>query len=179
MEAPTDEQLMGRFCDGDERAFDVLFDRHAPRVQAYLRRVVRDATLAEDLLQATFVSIVRSRDRYQRGSPLRPWLFAVAANAARDALRRQNRAGEQVDVDAQNEPAAAVVTSDPVLARRLEAALAALPLAQREAVVLHRQLEWTFEEIAAALGTNPSTVRVRAHRGEARLRELLGDVEWP
>ena len=73
-------------------------------------------------------------------------------------------------------PAPESQAGDPALARRLESALALLPLPQREAVVLHHVLEWSFEEMAAALGGNATTMRVRAHRGFTRLRELLADL---
>ena len=77
---------MERFVQGDEQAFSELYTRHAPRLQGALRRIVGSA--AGDVLQTTFLSIVRARGRYQRGAPFRPWLYTVAINAARDHLRR-------------------------------------------------------------------------------------------
>ena len=59
----SDDALMARFCRGDEAAFGVLYDRYAPQLEAFLRRLVRDQTLAEDLLQTTFLSFVRARGR--------------------------------------------------------------------------------------------------------------------
>src|SRR3954453_5736096 len=80
---------MARFCRGDEAAFGVLYDRYAPQLEAFLRRLVRDNALAEDLLQTTFLSFVRARGRYVATAGLRAWVFAIAANAGRDALRRR------------------------------------------------------------------------------------------
>ena len=82
-----DEMLMERFLGGDTSAFDALFLRYAVRVHAYLRRMV-GTTTADDLTQTTFLSVVRSRDRFQRGARFRPWLYAIASNAARDFVRR-------------------------------------------------------------------------------------------
>lgn len=176
MTEPTDEELMERFCKGDERAFDALFARHAGPVHAFLTRMVGDSAQAEDLLQITFLSVVRSRDRFDRTARVAPWLFSIAANAARDALRRKVRSHEEQSTMHEVEVETHATLPDPGLAREIDAALAALPLPQREAVVMHRFLGWTFEEMAEALGTNATTIRVRAHRGSEKLRELLGHL---
>src|SRR3954447_325155 len=96
MGEPSDEALMDRFCLGDEAAFDELHRRHGRDVHAFLSRMVRDPALAEDLLQTTFLSIVRSRGRYEKGAPVGPWFFTIAANAARDALRKRRTSLEDL-----------------------------------------------------------------------------------
>jgi len=176
MVEPTDEELMTHFTQGNEQAFDTLFARRAPQLHSFLGGLVREPALAEDLLQTTFLSMVRSRDRWRPGSKVAPWLFSIAANAARDALRHRSRwQGDEDALAALPSPVSAEA-KDPALARRLETALSHLPLQQREAVVLHHVLDWSFEEMAAALGANATTMRVRAHRGFAKLRELLDDL---
>jgi RNA polymerase sigma-70 factor (ECF subfamily) len=170
-----DEQLMARFCAGDEQAFEQLYQRYATSIQAYLGRMVGDRVLAEDLLQTTFLSVVRSRGRYQPQTNLRAWLFAVATNAARDALRRTRRRREQ----SEQAPERAVdpVLPDPAAARALQQALAELPPDQREAVLLHKMHELSFPEIAEALGIGVSAAKVRAHRGYEKLRARLAMLE--
>jgi RNA polymerase sigma-70 factor (ECF subfamily) len=175
MGPPTDEELMDRFCSGDGAAFDALFTRHAPGVQAFLHRMVRDRALAEDLLQMTFLSVVRSQDRFQPGAKVAPWLFSIAANTARDALRRRGRQAEDAMDEAAHQ-ADTAVPSDPALARRIQEALDALPEQQREAVVLLRLHGWSFEDMAEALGCTSVAVRIRAHRGYERLRDVLGPL---
>jgi RNA polymerase sigma-70 factor (ECF subfamily) len=170
----TDEQLMERFVQGDEKGISELFARHARPLHGFVRRMVGDA--ADDVVQTTFVSISRSRGRYQRGAPFRPWLYAVAANAARDHLRR-NRYEEHVSPAAVPEPVAeAEPLADPGLSRVVEAALAQLPANQREAVVLHRFEGFSFRQIADLLGVSETAVKVRAHRGYERLRVLLAHL---
>ena len=167
----TDEQLMERFVNGEEQAFTELFERHAPRLQGTLRRIVGSAS--GDVLQTTFLSIVRARGRYQRGAPFRPWLYTVALNAARDYLRRHRRE-EPHPTDKLPEAAAEPTPlPDPGLSRTVEAALAQLPENQREAIVLHRFDGFSFKEIAELLGVTETAVKVRAHRGYERLRTLL------
>jgi RNA polymerase sigma factor (sigma-70 family) len=143
--------------------------------------MVGQRELAEDVLQTTFVSVVRARGRYQPGTNVRGWLYAIAANAARDALRRARvRAVEQPSDasasanwsdDARGEPA------DPALRAALAAALEALPADQREAVVLHKLEGLSFPEIAEILQISAGAAKVRAHRGYERLRTLLGSEE--
>ena len=168
----TDERLMERFVQGDEEAFSELFTRHAGRLRAALRRIVGPAA-AGDVVQTTFLSIVRARGRYQLGSPFRPWLYTVAINAARDFLRK-NRREEPHATDTLPEAAAEQAPlPDPGLTRMVEAALAQLPENQREAIVLHRFEGFSFKEIAKLLGVTETAVKVRAHRGYERLRMLL------
>src|SRR5215470_14654498 len=94
--APSDEMLMTSFLGGDSGAFDLLFERYRQRIYLYLRRLA-GATAAEDLTQTTFLSVVRGRDCFARGARFRPWLYAIATNAARDHLRR--RRFEQLSAD--------------------------------------------------------------------------------
>jgi RNA polymerase sigma factor (sigma-70 family) len=166
--------LMERFVSGEPAAFDALFARHAGRVNAYLRRMVGPST-ADDLTQATFLSVVRSRDRFQRGARFRPWLYAIASNAARDHLRHA-RFEQPTDGGELPEQVAETVLPDPGLERAVHRALAELPVAQRQAIVLHRFEGLSFAEIAASLGLSESAVKVRAHRGYVRLRALLAHL---
>ncbi len=168
----TDERLMERFCDGDSQALDALFVRRASAVHGFLARMVGDATLAEDLLQQTFLSVVRSADRYQRGAKVMPWLLTIAGNAARDVRRSARQRLELLGVEAP-EPSVEPVPSDPGARRRIEAAFAAVPQQQREAVLLHKLNGLSFAEIGAALGISETAARIRAHRGYEKLRHLL------
>jgi RNA polymerase sigma-70 factor (ECF subfamily) len=171
---PSDEELMARFCRDEEAAFDELFDRHSGAVYAFIARMVRDDALAEDLMQATFLSLVRSRMRYAQGTPVLPWLFTIAGNAARDALRRNRHAESHASQELQAPAQASEPSSDPVLRKHLLAALEHLSPEQREAVVLHKIEGWSFGEIARAAGITETAARIRAHRGYEKLRQLLG-----
>ena len=174
----SDDALMVRFCRGDEAAFSVLYDRYAPQLETFLRRLVRDQHLAEDLLQTTFLSFVRARGRYVATAGLRAWIFAIAANAGRDALRRRgSRREEPLGPDTGDLGGAAAAMSDPPLARAIEEALRQLPEDQREAVLLHKMHGLSFPEIASALGTTVGAAKVRAHRGYQRLKLLLAPLE--
>lgn len=170
----SDESLMLRFCDGDSRAFEQLFQRHAGAVQGYLAHLV-GATVAPDLTQAAFFSVVRARGRFDRRARFKPWLYAIATNAARD-FRRRRRPEELTPSgelpDAPVRPGQETQTDERMQAR-VHSAIQQLPENQRAAIVMHRFQELSFAEIAEALGVSESAVKVRAHRGYKRLRELL------
>lgn len=168
---------MEQFCQGNEKAFDALFERHAPAVRGYLARMVGNSAVADDLTQATFVSVVRARGRFIKGARFKPWLYAIATNAARDNNRRRTEKltstgdlpigeGEEMQV------------RDLGMERQVHKALEQLPAAQREAILQHRFHGLSFAEIAVAEGVTESAVKVRAHRGYERLRELLKGL-WP
>lgn len=169
----SDEELMLRFVNGEGAAFDVLFARHAGPLRGYLGRLV-GAGAAEDLTQTTFLSLLRARSSFQRDARFKPWLYAIATNAARDLLRRRR----PEELTPRGDLPAGVAASVPAprdlgLEAAVHAALAQLPAAQREAIVLHRFEGFSFAEIAETLEVGESAVKVRAHRGYTRLRELL------
>ncbi|WNG52670.1 RNA polymerase sigma factor [Archangium minus] len=177
MGSPSDEELMERFCDGEHEAFEALFARHSGRVQGFLTRMVRDGPLAEDLLQTTFLSVIRSRGRYEPGTRFAPWLLTIAANAARDALRRRQHVEAYSQTGDATPSSVAPGVGDPGMRRRLQDALQQLPPDQREAVILNKVEGWSFEEIASMRGISVVAARVRAHRGYEKLRLLLGELE--
>ena len=169
---------MARFCRGDEVAFGILYDRYAPQLEIFLRRFVRDRALAEDLLQTTFLSFVKARGRYVQTAGVRAWIFAIAANAGRDALRRRGtRREEPLGPQIDNMAGETAAPSDPRMAQAIEDALQQLPADQREAVLLHKMHGLSFPEVATALGTTVGAAKVRAHRGYQRLKLLLAPWE--
>ncbi len=169
----TDEVLMRQFCQGDAGAFDALFARHAAAIRGYLWRSTGSAAAADDLAQETFLSLVRARGRFLDGARFKPWLYAIATNAARDWRRRGKFEAPTDDGTLPEQAAEEVPLPDPGLAKVVRAALEQLPEAQREAILLHRFEGLGYAEIAVIAGVTESAVKVRAHRGHERLRELL------
>jgi len=173
----SDEALMARFCEGERRAFEKLFERYRRPIRTYLSRLVGVGS-AEDLAQATFLSVVRARGRFDRNARFRPWLYTIATNAARDHLRRHR---ENVTGDGQlpseiSDPGGGPASRDEGMERAVQRALGQLPEGQRLAIVMHRFQNFSFAEIAQALDLSESAVKVRAHRGYKRLRELLEGI---
>jgi RNA polymerase sigma-70 factor (ECF subfamily) len=172
----TDEELMSAWVAGDARAFEQLFARLAPRVHGFFFRSFRDESVADDLLQVTFMKVHRARAQFRPGLRLAPWLFAVAARVRVDELRRRLRLPEDADEDViaradeqapRDEPLATDVRD------AVRSALEALPESQRAVIHLHRYEGMTFSEIGGLLGTTAGAVKLRAFRGYETLRQRL------
>ena len=87
----NDVELLQRYAAGDEGAFQELVSQYKDSVYAFLRRFLNRPDLVDDVFQETFLQLYVSRDTFDLSKPLRPWLFTIAANKAKDALRRQRR----------------------------------------------------------------------------------------
>lgn len=179
---PADEDLMSAYVAGDARAFERLFARLAPRVHGFFLRSFRDAAVADDLLQVTFMKVHRARESYRAGLKLAPWVFTVAARVRLDELRRRLRLPEDADEEALARADAEAVRDPPAdgdLQDQVRAALSRLPESQRAVIHLHRYEGMTFAEIAQVLGTTPGAVKLRAFRGYETLRKELAGVLSP
>ncbi len=171
---------MAAYVAGDRRAFDKLFAILAPRVHAFFLRSFRDASVADELLQITFLKVHRARDTYRPDLPLRPWLFTVAGHVRRDEWRKRKRLAEDTGEDAiaaadESDAFARAKSREASAERRdtVRAAIAALPDTQRTILHLHRYEGLTFAEIAKALDTSPGAVRQHAFRAYETLRQEL------
>lgn len=175
--APVDagasiESLMEAYVDGSGAAFDLLYERIGSRLFGYLIRLTGERERAEDLLQVTFTKVHRARDSYLRGSPLLPWVFAIARRAFLDDRRHIKSRHEDLSRDGSlPEPPAEAPPGQ--LADALELALARLPDHYREAIVLTKITGLSVAEAADVLGTTPSAVKLRVHRGYRELRQYL------
>jgi RNA polymerase sigma-70 factor (ECF subfamily) len=162
-------------------AFDAEALSYVDRLYGTAVRLTRNAADAEDLVQETYLKAFRARDRFERGTNLKAWLFTILHNTHRNL--RRDAAREPVDVDSGIVEAAAprsagVETPEQLLLRAtldadVQAALDALPPAFREAVWLRDVEEFTYAEIAAMLAIPIGTVMSRISRGRRALHDLL------
>jgi RNA polymerase sigma-70 factor (ECF subfamily) len=178
--APEDV-AMERYAEGDDAAFEVVYDALADRISAYLRRHVRDPHRRDDLLQETFLRMHRARGTFVMGAPVLPWAFAIARRLVVDQVRRDRRTPAPVaDVEPLLErPTRTAARPEEYVearesAQRLAGALARLPDSQRIAFELLKQDGLTLVEAAAVLGTTVTAVKLRAHRAYESLRAALG-----
>jgi RNA polymerase sigma-70 factor (ECF subfamily) len=189
MAAPpdADAQLMLRVKRGDTTAFAALVDKYKQSVLNLVARTLRDATEAEDLTQGVFVQVWKSAARYQPTAKFSTWLFTIARNLCLNELRRRARhPAEPLDAphpeqegEPLHQPADARTASPPdallqgELERKIEEALAALPENQRTALLLCRQDELSYEEIAEVLECSLSATKSLIFRGREALKQRL------
>ncbi len=173
----ADAVLLARFADGDQSAARTLTLRHAPRVLALARRMLRDPAEAEDVTQETMLRLWRMAPDWQaEGAALSTWLYRVASNLCIDRLRRRREvAGDAVPEVPDEAPAPLERMQDGARAEALAAALDRLPERQRVAVVLRHLEDRGNPEIAAVLGTSVEAVESLLARGRRALAsDLLG-----
>ena len=172
---PSDEALFADWRAGDAAAFERLFQRWQAPLGRYLARMLDDPTAAEDLVVETFLRLHRHRNRWREGTPLRPWIFTIARNLARNRLRSQRLWGWLPLAMVRDEPAPPPVARAEIQ-RRVAAAFAELPAAQREACSLRLLGGLSVEEIARVTGAATGTVKSRLFYGLRRLRRPLADL---
>lgn len=94
MDAPTDESLLKEYLHGKQGSFELLVRRHARELHQFVMRFTGDSVAAEDIVQDSFLQVHHSAQSFDPGRRFKPWLFTIAANKARDALRRRTRRRE-------------------------------------------------------------------------------------
>jgi RNA polymerase sigma-70 factor, ECF subfamily len=171
---------------GETKAVEQLVDLYAPRLYGLLLRMTGSASDAEDLLQETYIKMLRGLVRYQENGRFESWLFSIAANLARDWLRRQGRAVVAAAEGTDQEGELLVASTESAVEHRLvcaeqadqlQQALAELSSAEREVVTLRFFSDLPFKEIAAILEIPLGTALARAHRALTHLREKMAPDE--
>lgn len=182
----SDEDLMDRVARDDEKAFTELVRRFQGRVINLVSRVLNDRECADDLAQEVFVRVYVHRRNYRHGSRFSTWLFTIAANLAKNEIRRRVRKRNWYSLDALQEMLkdSAPQLADPSEGResslereQLQAAvgraIATVPEKYRLALVLRDIEGLPYEEIAQVLGIPGGTVRSRINRARGMLKRKL------
>jgi RNA polymerase sigma-70 factor, ECF subfamily len=174
------EQVMTRYARGEEAAFPQLFERLAPLLARYLRRLCGSRELSRDLLQETFLCIHRGRAQFVDGRGVERWAYTIARNCFVSHLRLSRSRLESASEPLDDLPLASNLDSDgeAVLAAReaqarVQATLEALPPSQREAFVLVRLQGESVPHAAERLGISPGAVKLRAFRAGESMREAF------
>ena len=177
-----DAALCQRLQRGDASAFDDVYRRHTPGLFAFLARLSGRPAIAEELLQETWLRLATHVRGLARDTNLRAWLYTVARNLYRSHRRRALLDLELLrfwrrtlrDQSPAPSPHEMAVVSE--AERRLEAAVAALPLAQREILLLVAVEEFSPSQAAEILRVRPEAARQRLRRARAAIGAALGDA---
>ncbi|MFP2902854.1 RNA polymerase sigma factor [Corallococcus sp. 4LFB] len=189
----SDEQLMLAFQAGDARAFEALVRKHRAPVFNFILRFVGQRARAEDVLQETWLKVVRSAREYEPKARFTTWLYTIARNLCVDSTRKESYRqatsleapaagadgdegrplGEGLpDAGASPERGAHNARLRPLLER----ALSGLPEEQREVFVLREYSGIPFKEIAEVTGVSENTVKSRMRYALEGLRRRLGEL---
>lgn len=188
----ADEDLMVKYQAGEVRAFEILLTRHRRPVFNFVLRYVGDRETAEDLLQETFMRVIKGVDGYKRQAKFTTWLYTIARNLCVDqARRRKHRRHASLDAPlSKDDDGASLLDVIPTaemgadrkagnndLHGRLQRAIAALGDDQREVFLMREFLDMPFKEIAEVVGVPENTVKSRMRYALEKLRLELDDCK--
>jgi RNA polymerase sigma-70 factor, ECF subfamily len=172
----TDAAIVRRAIEGDERAMRLLWNQHAPHVDAVVRRLAGDPDLAEDIAQEVWIQIFRALPSWRGDAKFSTWVHRVAINRTLNALRRTRRLAS---LETGIEEDSASVEQDgerSMLAASIDAAARQLSPGARTVFLLHDVEGYTHEEIAAELGITPGGSKSQLFKARAKLRRLLAPL---
>ncbi len=174
--ATSDESLLGSIAEGGRTAMHVLYSRHNVRVYRFVLRMVRDTTLAEDLVSQVFLDVWRTAGQFEGRSQVSTWLLSIARFKALTALRQRRH--EDIEQDDVLEIADEADTPEISLDRSntsaiLRACVAKLSPAHREIITLVYYHEKSVEEVGQIIGIPQSTVKTRMFYARKQLADLL------
>jgi RNA polymerase sigma-70 factor (ECF subfamily) len=189
----SDGELLLRLRSGDERAFIGLVERYHEPMLRLAASFVPSRAIAEEVVQDTWLAVLRGLGGFEARSSLKTWLFSILVNQARKTGTREHRSIPVADPEPAVDPSrfdASGGWADPperwieVAQRRMEAGKLAdrirvwideLPARQREVVLLRDVEGMSSEEVCAVLALSDGNQRVLLHRGRSRLRQLVED----
>lgn len=173
-EPESDEALVAALRGGELAAFDVLYQRYAARLFGYVRRMVDDDATAEDLLQDVILSVLQPGGFDETRGRFGAWLFAVARNRCLDLRRAAARGAARApllaaSVDREHAP-------DERRRNAVRTAVASLPEAQQQLLLLKQIGGLTYREIAEVHGIPEGTVKSRLHAAVEAFRQALARI---
>ena len=183
----SDTGLLQRYAAGEEGAFQELVGEYKDSVWAFLRTFLNRPDLVDDVFQETFMQLYVSRGTFDLSRPLRPWLFTIAANKARDALRRRQRIdstnlGSMLDSEEHSiDDVLNMLGSDTHLphddlikdetAEAVKQVISRMPAKLRKILILAYFHKFSYAEIAGILGIPVGTVKSRLHTAVGRFAQ--------
>ncbi|MFP5348312.1 MAG: sigma-70 family RNA polymerase sigma factor [Gammaproteobacteria bacterium] len=155
--------------------FEALLTAQIPRLRRYARVLARTAARADDLVQDTLERAWAKRHLWQTGSDLRAWAFSIMHNVHANQARRREpeSAGQEIELSS------AATHEHGLALRDMQRALAALPVEQREVLMLVAVEELRYDEVAAILNVPLGTVMSRLSRARERLRTMMNGATTP
>jgi len=186
----TDEVLMERYRDGDVDAFEVLLNRHERKLFNFIYRLVGHREKANDLLQETFLRVVKNAKSYTRKAKFTTWLYTIARNASIDELRKMKLRRHKSFEQPTNPSGEGWAMKDRLAGSRddgfhgadaaqirvrINGAINQLNEDQREVFVMREIMQMRFKEIAQVVGTSENTIKSRMRYALENMRLHLSD----
>ena len=184
--AMTDEQLVVLFADGNDTAFDTLLERHKQAIYAYINYTVRDAGLADDIFQDTFIKAITTirQGKYTETGKFKAWIMRIAHNLMIDFFRQRKHentiSNDSYEVDLFNNMNLCDDTFESQLVKAqvlqdIKKLVCYLPDKQREVLEMRYYKDLSFQEIADITGVSINTALGRMRYAILNMRKLASD----
>ncbi|MHC4379548.1 MAG: RNA polymerase sigma factor [Planctomycetota bacterium] len=171
---PADGSLLAEFRSGKVAAFDQLVDRHQAPLIRFATSILREATKAEDVVQESFLRLLRKGPELGSEASLGPWLFRVCRNLAYDMRKMDTREAARREKVVYEDPLTPDAQSEQQEVLTLvQRELQNLPEREREAIWLKVHEGWNYAQIGEVLGVKAGTVGWLVHEGMNRLTARL------
>lgn len=182
----SDEDLIFRFQQGDENAYQELVNRYRDRLMNFVYRYVGGKEDAEDIVQDTFVKLFTKKHYYRPKAKFSTWIYTIASNLAKTELRKRKRhkisylsqmGAQEKDFDLPIDDTTDEYTEGVFTEGQIQNAIQKLPLHFRTAVILRDIQELSYEEVSKILDVPLGTVKSRINRARLQLQEELKNVK--
>ncbi|WP_296705581.1 sigma-70 family RNA polymerase sigma factor [Algoriphagus sp.] len=180
---PQDSELIAQYRSGNDAAFDLLVDRYQSKLYTTIFLIVKDQSIAEDLLQEVFIKVVKTlnSDRYNEEGKFQPWVMRIAHNLAIDHFRKSKRYPMIQMEDGSNIFNSLSFAEETVEDRQMrdetvelvKRLIEELPEAQRQVLVMRHYLDMSFQEIADQTGVSINTALGRMRYALIHLRKKM------
>ena len=182
----TDEDLIARFQNGDEYAFDEIVNRYKDRLLNFVFRFIGQIDESEDIVQDTFLKVYKNKNAYQNIARFSTWIYTIAGNLAKTELRKRKRrrifsiSRMGIDDKEFELPSTAITpeehTESTFNEKLIQNAIQKLPEKFRTVIILRDIQELSYDEISKIIGVPLGTIKSRVNRARLKLRELLKDI---
>ncbi len=179
----TDEELIARFQQGDQQAFDMLVHRYKDQLLNFVYRFVGNRNDAEDIVQETFLRVYKNKHYYKEIAKFSTWIYTIAGNLAKTELRKRKRRklfsvsnfmNEEKDYEIPDEERNPELEVDGTIKDDIiQKAIEKLPPKFKEVILLRDVQGFSYEEISQILNIPLGTVKSRVNRGRLKLQEDL------
>lgn len=179
----TDEQLIAKFQEGDEYAFDQIVRRYKEPLLNFVFRFIGNSIEAEDIVQDTFYRVYKNKHYYKEVAKFSTWIYTIASNLSKTELRRRRRrkffsihndSSSEKEYELPDSKKGPESNANSIVTEKIiHNAINKLPSKFRQVIILRDVQEFSYEEIASIIKVPLGTVKSRVNRARLRLQEDL------
>ena len=179
----SDEELMLNVQKGDMAAFEALYDRYQKRLFHFILRFVRERVLAEDILQETFLRLLKGKRRFRKDSRFSTYLFTIGRNLCLDTLKSWEKrhvfTSQENNIERTTDKSKGPdkLLEETEMGKIIQNAIQSLPPDQREVLILSKYSGLSYDGIARIVESTPAAVKQKAYRAMLSLKQKLKNLD--